>query len=79
MFFRMLNHLKLMCVFIILLHAGVQAELLRASEGQMSMYAVRTCHVFIMLTDDALYMELSGNTKQITCIIRLWDAFCFRY
>lgn len=68
-----------MRMFIILLHGGVQAELLRASEGQSSMYAVGTCHVFIMLTDDVLYTELSSNTKQITCIIRLWDTFCFRY
>lgn len=75
----MLNHVKLMRVFIILLHCRVQAELLRPSEGQRSMYALTTCHVFIMLTDDALYMELSSNTKQITSIVRLWDTFCFGY
>lgn len=77
--FRMLNHFKLLRVFIILLHGGVQVKLLRASEGQRSMYAVGACHVFIMLTDDPLYTELSGNTKQITRIIRLRDTFYFGY
>ncbi len=45
----------------------------------MSMYVAETCHVFITLTDDPLSPELFGNTKQITCIIRLPDTFSFRY
>lgn len=66
-------------VFVILNACRVQGEVPRANEGQMCMYAAETCHVFITLTDDPLSPELFGNTKQITCIIRLPDTFSFRY
>lgn len=70
---------SLLSVFVILITCRVQEEVPGANEGQMSMYAAETCHVFITLTDDPLSPELFGNTKQITCIIRLPDTFSFRY
>lgn len=66
-------------MFVILIAHRVHGEVPGANEGQMSMYAAEACHVFIILTDDPLSPELFGNTKQITCIIRLPDTFSSRY